>query len=146
VKGSGEDFEATLAAGRETDARMRQTGTGPHRDDVELLLGGRLPAFASEGQQRCMAIALKLGQARLLEVRWGHSPLLLLDDVFGELDLERRNALLGHLPADAQQMITTTHLDWLSGAGTGRVHRVDAGRVSLLDGPGEAGSPGWRVT
>jgi DNA replication and repair protein RecF len=144
VKGSGEDFATALAAGRETDARLRQTGTGPHRDDIELLLGGRLPAFASEGQQRCMAIALKLGQARLLEARWGHPPLLLLDDVFGELDLERRNALLGHLPANAQQMITTTHLDWLVGLGPGRIHHVDAGRVSLVDGTGD--TPAWRVT
>jgi len=142
VKGSGEDFATALAAGREMDARLRQTGTGPHRDDVELLLGARLPAFASEGQQRCMAIALKLGQARLLEALAGRPPLLLLDDVFGELDLERRNALLNHLPANAQQIITTTHLDWLKGVEPGRVHRVDRGRVSLWDDPGEPGSSG----
>jgi hypothetical protein len=43
-------------------------------------------------------------------------------------------------------MITTTHLDWLAGVDPGRVHRVDAGRVSLMDGMGEAGSPGWRAT
>jgi DNA replication and repair protein RecF len=143
VKGSGDDFVATLAAARETDARFRQTGVGPHRDDVELLLDGRRSQFASEGQQRSMAIALKLGQARLLEALSGRPPLLLMDDIFGELDLARRNALLGQLPEQAQQLITTTHLDWMSGITPGRVHRVDHGRVSLLDG---AGGAGWAVT
>jgi len=69
AKGGGEDFAAALEAGRELDARLRQTGTGPHRDDIELLLDARGSQFASEGQQRSMAIALKLGQARLLEAR-----------------------------------------------------------------------------
>ena len=143
AKGSGEDFPAELVAARDADARLRQTGTGPHRDDVELLLNGRGSQFASEGQQRSMAVALKLGQARLLEAREGRPPLLLIDDIFGELDLARRNALLGHLPAESQQLITTTHLDWLSGIVPGRVHRVDHGRVSLMDG---AGGPGWPAT
>lgn len=143
AKGSGEDFRAALEAGRETDARLRQTGAGPHRDDMELLLDGRESQFASEGQQRSMAIALKLGQARLLEERRGSPPLLLIDDIFGELDLERRNALLGHLPAEAQQLITATHLEWLSGITPGRVHRVDHGRVSLADVRREAR---WRAT
>jgi DNA replication and repair protein RecF len=140
---SGDDFAAALIAGRETDARRRQTGTGPHRDDIDLLLNGRRSQFASEGQQRSMAIALKLGQARLLEARSGNPPLLLMDDIFGELDLARRNALLGQLSTCAQQMITTTHLDWMHGITPGRVHRVDRGRVSLLDVPG---GPGWPVT
>ncbi len=143
AKGSGDDFPAALAAAGDADARLRQTGVGPHRDDIDLLLNGRGSQYASEGQQRSMAIALKLGQARLLEARSGKPPLLLLDDIFGELDLARRNALLGHLPAAAQQLVTTTHSDWLSGITPGRVHRVDHGRVSLLDG-----APGgrWQAT
>jgi DNA replication and repair protein RecF len=143
LKGTGEDFAAALAASRDSDGRLRQTGTGPHRDDVELLLDGRGSQFASEGQQRSMAVALKLGQAALIQARHGVPPLLLMDDIFGELDLARRNALLGHLPAAAQQLITATHLDWLSGITPGRVHRVDHGRVSLLDEPGGAG---WQAT
>jgi DNA replication and repair protein RecF len=146
ARGSGEDFAASLEAGREMDARLRQTGTGPHRDEIELLLDGRRSQFASEGQQRSMAIALKLGQARLIEAQTGHAPLLLMDDIFGELDLARRNALLLHLPAAGQRLITATHLEWLSGNTPSRVHRVDRGRVSLLDEAGGAGRPGWRVT
>ncbi len=147
AQGSGEVFAAALEAGREMDARLRQTGAGPHRDDIELLLDGRPSQFASEGQQRSMAAALKLGQARLLEAHCGRPPLLLMDDIFGELDLARRNALLLHLPAGAQRLITTTHLDWLSGITPGRVHRVDRGRVSLLGETwGGLGGAGWRAT
>jgi DNA replication and repair protein RecF len=144
ASGGGEDFAAALEAGRDTDARLRQTGAGPHRDDIELLLNGRRSQFASEGQQRSMAIALKLGQARLLEARSTHPPLLLMDDIFGELDLARRNALLGQLSPEAQQLITTTHLDWMSAVTPGRVHRVDHGRVSLLDRA--SGTGRWPVT
>jgi DNA replication and repair protein RecF len=69
--------------------------------------------FASEGQQRTLALALKLAQGKLLEQRGGRLPLYLIDDIFGELDPGRRNALVRHLPATAQKWITTTHLDWL---------------------------------
>jgi len=134
VKGGGEDFHAALEANRENDARLRQTGAGPHRDDIELLLNGRGSQFASEGQQRSMVVALKLGQGRLLQAHTGREPLFLMDDIFGELDLARRNALLAQMPAGAQQLVTTTHLDWMTGIAPGRVHRVDHGRVSLSDG------------
>ena len=140
AKGGTDDLAAALEANRETDARLRQTTAGPHRDDLELLLNERGSQFASEGQQRSIAIALKLGQARLIEAASGAAPLFLMDDVFGELDLARRNALLAQLPAGSQQLITTTHIDWISAINPGRVHRVDAGRVSLLDG---AGGRGW---
>ena len=62
----------------------------------------------------------------LLERRFGSPPLLLLDDIFGELDPSRRNALLAALPADAQRIITTTHLDWMPDAGAARVLRLGA--------------------
>lgn len=126
-RGAGEDFAATLAASREEDARLRQTRVGPHRDDLDLLVNDRASSFSSEGQQRSMVIALKLGQARLLEAHTGQPPLLLLDDVFGELDPLRRHALLAHLPAGSQQLITVTSLDWLEVPA--RVHRVVGGRI-----------------
>jgi DNA replication and repair protein RecF len=137
ASGSGDDLAAALAKNRETDARLRQTEAGPHRDDLELSLDGKRTALASEGQQRSMAIALKLGQAKMLEAQSGRVPLLLIDDIFGELDLERRNALLAHLPATAQQLVTTTHLDWLKGIAPGRIHRVERGRVNRLEGSGD---------
>ena len=48
-----------------------------------------------------------------LEARGGKTPIYLMDDIFGELDPQRRNALMSHLPPNAQKWITTTHLDWL---------------------------------
>jgi DNA replication and repair protein RecF len=68
--------------------------------------------YASEGQQRTIALALKLAQGDLLHTRRGKTPIYLLDDIFGELDPARRNALLCHLPPHAQKFITTTHLGW----------------------------------
>ncbi len=72
--------------------------------------------YASEGQQRTIALALKLAQGDLLRQQTSRTPIYLLDDIFGELDPARRNALLRHLPAQAQKWITTTHLDWLDSA------------------------------
>jgi DNA replication and repair protein RecF len=99
---------------KERETRMRQAVVGPHRDEMDVRLHG-MPAadFASEGQQRTIALALKLAQGKLLEQRCGKAPIYLMDDIFGELDPGRRNALMNHLPPLAQKWITTTHLDWL---------------------------------
>lgn len=114
VPGGGEDFPAALKAAEREDARLRQTTVGPHRDELAFFLNGITATdFASEGQQRTLVLALRLGAARLLERKYGEPPVLLLDDIFGELDLDRRAALLATLPAGAQKLITTTHVDWL---------------------------------
>jgi DNA replication and repair protein RecF len=111
---SGPDLREAMLQARDRELRQRQALVGPHRDDLGLRLHG-IPAsdFASEGQQRTLALALKLAQGELLEQRAGKPPLYLIDDVFGELDPDRRNALMNRLPASAQKWITTTHLDWL---------------------------------
>lgn len=104
----------SLQQAYERERRSRQSVVGPHRDDLVLHLNGLLAAeFASEGQQRTLALSLKLAQGTLLEQRSGRLPVYLLDDIFGELDRDRRNALMKALPADAQKWITTTSLDWL---------------------------------
>lgn len=88
------------------------TLAGPHRDDVRFELDGRdMAGFASRGQQRSAILALKLAQVELLARHDGRQPLLLLDDVFSELDPDRRSHLVRvvrHLP---QAIITTTSLD-----------------------------------
>jgi DNA replication and repair protein RecF len=89
------------------------TTAGPHRDDLQLNLGGTPATLGSEGQQRTLVLSLRLAAARLLEAHHGEPPLLLLDDIFGELDLSRRAALLEQLPKNAQQIITTTRREWL---------------------------------
>lgn len=131
--GSGEDFPARLAASREDETRLRQTVVGPHRDDLLLRLGGQAAGiYGSEGQQRTLALALKLAQAGLLEAVWKQPPLLLLDDIFGELDPTRRNALFGALPAGAQMLVTTTHLNWLRDAPPGPVWRLDGRKLETV--------------
>lgn len=103
-------LEESLAA----DEKAGCTTVGPHRDDFLLTIQGANAAdFASEGQQRTLATAMQLAQASLLQVETGHAPVLLIDDIFGELDPARRQALLNMLPEDSQIFITTTHLDWL---------------------------------
>jgi len=105
-------FDA-LEMNREEDFRLRTTGVGPHRDDLGFSLNGIGSGFASEGQQRSIALSLKLAQAKILAEQSEAPPLLLLDDIFGELDPERRNALMVNLPVGTQKLITTTNLDWL---------------------------------
>ncbi len=123
--GAGADFAAALAEARREDARLRQTSVGPHRDDVHFFLNEIASDYASEGQQRTLVLALRLGASRLLERHFGAPPLLLLDDIFGELDLDRRSALLAALPVAAQKLITTTHLEWMPAGGDARVLRLD---------------------
>jgi DNA replication and repair protein RecF len=134
--GSTADFGAALAASAGEQARLRTTLVGPHRDDLLLQLSRQSAAiYASEGQQRTIAIALKVGHARLLESEFGQSPLLLLDDVFGELDIGRRNRLFANLPARAQRIITTTSLAWLNDVPTGKLYEIkdDSARGRVLD-------------
>jgi DNA replication and repair protein RecF len=107
--GNAADFAADLERTRPQELRLRQTVVGPHRDDLTLLVDG-MPAaqYASEGQQRTFALALKIAQARVFAAIEDASPLLLIDDIFGELDPTRRNRLLAALPRDAQKLVTAT--------------------------------------
>lgn len=108
------DLSTELFSRRDEEFRKRQTLAGPHRDDFGLSINGLAASkFASEGQQRTLALALKLAQSRLFLEARSRPPLLLVDDVFGELDPGRRNALMAAWPVDSQKLITTTHLDWL---------------------------------
>ena len=112
--GAGDHFESSLLSSADEESRRAVTVVGPHRDDIEIHLDAHhASSFASEGQQRTIALALKLAQARLLESLHHRPPILLIDDVFGDLDPHRRHALLRSLPPSAQSLIATTHLDWL---------------------------------
>lgn len=90
---------------------------GPHRDDVAFTLGGRdLAGFASRGQQRTAILALKLAELDHLTALDGRPPLLLLDDVFSELDPARRSHLVRRIADLPQAFVTTTTLDDLDPA------------------------------
>lgn len=113
-----------------------QTTVGPHRDDLILEINGR-PAsrFASEGQQRTIALAMKLGQLAQLREATGKRPILLVDDIFGELDQGRRRLLFEAFPPDGQKWLTTTSTSWLPDQGDlgARIYRVVAGTVEPAD-------------
>ncbi len=104
------DLAEALAAARAEDVRRRATSVGPHRDDVELWLDDR-PArtHASQGEQRSLALALRLGAYHLAVADGGPAPVLLLDDVFSELDPARAAALVAELPSG--QVLLTTAVD-----------------------------------
>jgi DNA replication and repair protein RecF len=111
--GNSGDFARDLTDSHAQELRLRQTIVGPHRDDIELLVETKTAnQYASEGQQRTVALALKIAQARIFMMEEGRAPLLLIDDIFGELDPVRRNLLLQHLPADAQKLVTATTMQW----------------------------------
>ena len=111
---TAQPLATALEACLEADERAGFTTMGPHRDDFTLLIGGMNAAeFASEGQQRTLAIALQMAQGAMLQEETGCAPILLIDDIFGELDTERRRALLHLLPTESQVFITTTNLDWV---------------------------------
>jgi DNA replication and repair protein RecF len=114
VKG---DFTVELAQSRGRERTYRSTVIGPHRDDLVLLLNGRPAAqFGSEGQKRTLAIALKMAQAEYLSGHEGVAPVLLIDDIMGELDLKRRSGFLPLLErahqSRGQVFMTATEENW----------------------------------
>ncbi|MHB9031791.1 MAG: DNA replication/repair protein RecF [Anaerolineae bacterium] len=96
---------------REEIARAT-TVAGPHRDDLRFLINGFDAAeFGSRGQQRSIVLALKLAEARLMQRQTGEAPVILLDDIFSELDQRRSHLLLSALADIDQVLITTTDLN-----------------------------------
>jgi DNA replication and repair protein RecF len=126
--GAGLPMLEALASSREEEIRLRQTRVGPQRDDVAIHLHG-IPAgaFASEGQRRTIAIALKLAVAELLHRETSMSPLLLLDDIFGELDPTRRDALLRGIPSGSQAFLSTTDLSGITLPTNANIQRLEKG-------------------
>ena len=131
-----EDFAVDLAKSRSREQRYHTTLIGPHRDELKLTLDGQPAAqYASEGQKRTFAIALKMAQADYLSGIHGSPPILLIDDVMGELDAGRRAGLLPLISrvgqALGQVFMTCTEENW-PGELTGNLHRwqVDQGAVS----------------
>jgi DNA replication and repair protein RecF len=134
----GDALRRRLAETAEKELWNGSTLVGPHRDDVVFELDGRdLGSFASRGQQRTAILALKLAEVELLTGPAG-PPLLLLDDVFSELDPERRAHLVRRIRELPQAFVTTTALEDLDPelvaestaweVTPGRLERVAGGR------------------
>ncbi len=109
--GEAEALLARLAAGRARDAQFRTTLVGPHRDDFQLMVK-QTPAkdFASEGQQRSLVLALRVAQAAWFQEKSGVRPVLLADDVLGELDPQRRARFWSAIDPESQVIATGTQL------------------------------------
>ena len=121
---------AALLAARPLDVRRGVSTVGPHRDELFMTIDG-LPSrtHASQGEQRTLALAMRLAGHRLVAERTGEAPVLVLDDVLSELDDHRATALLGHLPAG--QVVITTASELPSAARADHVLRVVAGHVAF---------------
>jgi len=106
-----ETFRSMLESSFAEELSRGQATLGPHRDDLKFLINDKeAKSFASQGQQRSAVLALKLAELKVIEKRKGEIPVLLLDDVFAELDESRQNFLLHHLPENIQTFLTTTHI------------------------------------
>jgi DNA replication and repair protein RecF len=122
------DLTEALERSRVDDLRRGVSLVGPHRDELALGIGG-LPGrtHASQGEQRSLALAMRLAVHRTIGEEVGEPPVLLLDDVFSELDPERSEALLAHLP-DGQALLTTAGVV-PEAARPGRTVRVSGGAL-----------------
>jgi len=90
-----ESFLSKLKANREKDFRLGYTTIGPHRDDIKILSDNKdVKIYGSQGQQRTCALSLKLSELNYFKQITGEYPVLLLDDVFSELDSKRKNKLI----------------------------------------------------
>ena len=121
-----------LASGRQGDISAGVTLTGPHRDDLIILLNGVAAAsFASRGQERTAALALRLAEARYMADSKDDLPVVLLDDVLSELDKDRRRAVLSSLGEWDQILITSADGDRFDEGlpGSAAVFRVEAGTI-----------------
>ncbi len=124
-------LSAKLATGRDIERRKKSTLCGPQHDDVVINKAGRRARFlASQGEARALVLALKLASVRILSEVRGQPPLLLLDDVAGELDASRAQRLLNSIDEHGVQcFVTTTDVSTLPPLGDCRVFRVRAGHV-----------------
>lgn len=106
-----EAFHSALRARRREEILRGMTLVGPHRDELRLLVNGMdVGEYGSRGQQRTAVLALKLAQAEWMHQRCGDPPVLLLDEVFAELDPHRRRCLLERIHAYQQVFVTTTDM------------------------------------
>ena len=126
-----EMYAEKLARGLEHDLFMKATGTGPHRDDIEVTVNDRnVRLYGSQGQQRTAALSMKLAEIDLVRKRVGESPVLLLDDVLSELDRKRQLQLLTEIN-DLQTIITCTGMEEFVQlrTPTDSIYRVEDGTV-----------------
>ena len=118
-----------LSANYERDIRLGYTGSGPHRDDLDILIDGTdAKTFASQGQTRTAALSIKLSEVEIFKRLSGEYPVLILDDVMSELDLPRRKKLVARTQG-LQTILTCTHAERvLYGKEVNKI-KIDDGKI-----------------
>ncbi len=128
-----EALQYALDRALDTDARRGLTSRGPHRDEVRVLVGGK-PArqFASQGQQKTAALAIKLAEVTLVQRHAGEYPVLMLDEVLAELDAARAQRLFEAAGPEVQTIVTTTELEHRPGrfGAEGTEFRIEQGKIT----------------
>jgi DNA replication and repair protein RecF len=131
LKGDPEQDRQALAQSGESELRAGHALYGPHRDDFEMTLGEeRREAFFSQGEYRVALLALKLALNELLRARMAFRPVIILDDLYSELDEGVRSRLTAYLAGAPNQIfITTTEPPETIGLPEARVMEIREGRV-----------------
>ena len=116
IKATEEQFRQSLAAAAGRERVSANTAVGPHRDDFDMLVNEvDMGTFASRGQSRTLALALRLAEASYLASVRGEGPIVLLDDVLSEMDSTRRSRVLEKASQYQQALVTTTDPEPLRG-------------------------------
>lgn len=128
-------FAALLASRENEERRLGTTLVGPHRDEVIFTLDGReVRPYASQGQHKTFIISLKLAEFLYLREKCGETPLLMLDDVFAELDDERTERVIAYVENIGQAFLTSTHRNLMEGwnlhRGDSRQFYIEAGTIA----------------
>lgn len=133
-----EIYEQALAQNRERDRQLQSTGIGPHRDDMLLLINGKsLRWMGSQGEHKTFIISLKMAEYQYLQEVRNNLPLLLFDDIFGELDSNRIGNMIQSLSQIGQVFITTTSPHFFGKVenwqGDSSFYEIMDGKVSLRE-------------
>ena len=132
-------FLSKLKSNYFKDKMYGMTNFGPHRDDYSIFLGDKdLSLYGSQGQNRSSILSLKLAELNLFKNITGDYPILLLDDIFSELDISKRNRLVKYILNDVQTIITTTDLNMIDDSliFNAKIFNVNNGVINIIEKEG----------
>ena len=124
-------FAAEVDKNLKNEIKRKTCLVGPHRDDIQFNINGRnAKGFASEGQKRSIVFCLRLAEYELAKIKFKEPPVILMDDVFGELDVDKKNKLKTVIDPGSQVFVTCTETDTLAGLAHGAARfNVSYGKI-----------------